>query len=741
MSQISINQAMQEAIGHHQAGRLPDAEAIYRQILSLQPQHRDALHMLGVLVGQCGQHEAATLLIRQAIALSPATAAFHYTLGVYQEMRGQFDEGLGSFQQAVALNPDYAEAHHRLGNAWNRRGQSDKAVASFQRALALKPGFAAAHQGLGNTRQIQGLLVEAAACYKRALDCDPESADAHYDLGNILGSMGRIDEAIACYHRALALNPDMPAAHNNLGSLWLNGRQFEAAIACYQRVVALRPNVPEFHHNLGTAFLCKGMLDDAQARFLRALTLNSSLVQAHIGLGNVWKERGDIEQAVACYGQALAVDPRNRIARDNLIYLLQFHPRHDAQRILREGRQWEALHGEPAASPFKPHNNVRDSERRLRIGYVSPDFVRHPVGRFMLPLLASHDRTLFQTYCYANVTFPDDMTHRLRGHADVWRNIVAMGDEQAAQLIRDDEIDILVDLSMHMCDNRLLIFTRRPAPVLVTYLAYAGGTAVGGMDYRLTDAHLDPDEAQDGDYLEKSVRLAGGYWCYAPDDAAPLVGELPAIRNGWITLGCLNNFCKLSPSAVQAMVEVLKRLPRARLLLVAPLGDRRDRLLDLIRREGISSERLELVGRVSAAEYFQTYNRMDIALDPFPYAGGTTTCDALWMGVPVVTLAGTSAVGRAGVSLLSNVGMPELIAGDVEAYVRIAVDLAGDLPRLAGLRATLRERMGKAPLMDAGRFTRGIEQAYRQMWLEWCNMESRAYCAAAPYASIGPAIQ
>jgi predicted O-linked N-acetylglucosamine transferase (SPINDLY family) len=373
------------------------------------------------------------------------------------------------------------------------------------------------------------------------------------------------------------------------------------------------------------------------------------------------------------------------------------------------------------AKLIEPHLNDRSPQRRLRIGYVSPDFRFHPVGRFLLPLLETHDRGNFEIFCYASVDVPDALTDRCRAYTDAWRDVRDLSDEQLAQVVRRDRIDVLVDLTMHMAQNRLLLFARKPAPVQVTYLAYCGTTGLETMDYRLTDPHLDPPGGDERFYSERSVRLPETYWCYRPTIETPPVNPLPALAAGHVRFGSLNNFCKATPPTLAAWGRLLQAVPVSRLLLSARAGSHRDRVRGLLGEQGVASERVDFVDIQPVAEYFALYQQIDVALDPFPYGGGTTSCDALWMGVPVVSLAGQTAVGRGGLSILTNVGLPDLAARDAGHYVQVAAELAQDLPRLSDLRATLRERMRNSPLMDAPRFARSVEAAYREMWRRWCH--------------------
>ena len=649
----TISQALEIALRHHQAGRLAAASLIYRQILAAEPDHTEALHLLGVIAQQEGRPE----------------------------------EAIAHIERAIGLKDNQASYHNNLGEAYRAVRNIPAAIACYQRALQLGPDSAEPHNNLGNALQEQGRLAEAIACYQRALQLRPDYVEAHNNLGNVWERQGRPDEAVACYQRALQRKPDFAEALNNLGNALRHQGQIAESIDCYQRAVQLKPDYAMAHNNLGSS----------------------------------WKELGDLERALACYRRALECDPGLAAVHSNLVYSLHFCPGYNAQALYEAHRDWSRQHAEPLRRFVLPHDNSRLPQRRLRVGYVSPDFRAHAVGLFLLPLLEAHDHRQFEIFCYSGVVWPDDLTGRLRASADVWREIVGRSDEQAAELIRRDQIDVLVDLTMHLADNRLLLFARKPAPVQVTYLAYCGTTGLETMDYRLTDPYLDPPGGDEPFYAEQSIRLPESYWCYRPVEPAPAVSGLPALRSGQVTFGCLNNFCKASAATLAAWRCLLEALPESRLILHAHPGRHRDRVRDLLTGPGGGPDRVQFVPRLPTADYFRIYDEIDLALDPFPYGGGTTTCDALWMGVPVVSLAGETAVGRGGLSILSNVGLAELVARDCEQYVQIAAELAGDLPRLARLRATLRQRMQDSPLMDAPRFARHIEAAYRGMWQRWCG--------------------
>jgi predicted O-linked N-acetylglucosamine transferase (SPINDLY family) len=391
--------------------------------------------------------------------------------------------------------------------------------------------------------------------------------------------------------------------------------------------------------------------------------------------------------------------------------------------IYEEHRRWNQQHAEPLKKLIQPHTNNRDPDRRLRVGYVSPDFREHIVGQNLLPLLREHDHQQMEIFCYANLVRADALTEQFRRYADVWRSIAGLSDSQAVDLVRHDRIDILVDLTLHSAKNRLVVFAHKPAPVQVTFAGYPGSTGLDAIDYRLTDPYLDPPGLNDHFYSETSIRLPDSFWCYEPLVTELAVNPPPAQTDGHVTFGCLNNFCKINEPVLRLWAQVLKTIPRSRFMMLCPEGSHRQSLLDLMQREGIHPDRIKLIARRPHLQYLELYHRIDVGLDSFPYNGHTTSLDSFWMGVPVITLVGQTVVGRAGLSQLTNLGLTELIARTPEQYVQIATDLAGDLPRLAELRRTLRGRMRASPLMDAPRFARNVEAAYRQMWRNWCRQD------------------
>ncbi len=750
----TITEALAIAIDHHQNGRLRAAEQIYRQILAVEPDQSDAWHLLGVIAHQSGKPDEALACYRRALELKPDYAEAYNDLGITLKAQGKLDEAVICYRRALELGPDHAEAHNSLGLALKEQGKLEDALACWRRALDLKPGFAEAHSNLGNALRERGKLDEAVTCFRRALELKPDFAQAHANLGNALKDQGKLDEAIACYRRAVALRPDFAEAHNSLGNALKNQGKLQEAVACYRRVLELQPDFvlahnnlgvvfqeqgrrqeaiacyrralelqqdyAEAHNNLGNALTEQGTLDEAVASYQRALELRPDYAQAESNLGVAFQQQGKLDEAVACYRRALEVNPRRAEWHSNLLYAQLFRPDCDARALHEEHCRWNQCHAMPLARFARPHGNDRSPDRRLKIGYVSPDFRDHVVGRNLLPLFRQHDHQQFEILCYADVPCEDKISDDFRCYADTWRNVTGLTDGQLAERIGEDRIDILVDLTLHMARNRLLVFARKPAPVQVTFAGYPGTTGLSAMDYRITDPYLDPPGLFEDCYAEESIRLPDSFWCYDPLDSQTAVNALPAAEKGYICFGCLNNFCKVNSPVLKMWARILRTIERSRLTMLAGEGTHRQRTLDLLAEEGVDRDRVTFVAPRPRPQYLEYYHGIDIGLDTVPYNGHTTSLDSFWMGVPVVTLTGPTVVGRAGLSQLMNLGLPELIASNPEQFVRVAAELAEDLPRLSGLRATLRGRMEASPLMDAPRFTRNVEAAYRKMWKRWC---------------------
>ena len=712
---------IEHALELHQAGDLMRAAALYREILQVDPANPEVLHLLGAVALQVGSCEIAVRCIQQALRLRPYHAEAHSNLGNAFQRLGRLEEAADCHRNTLRLAPALAEAHSNLGAVLKEQSRLEEAVDCYREALRHKPDFAAAHNDLGLILHEFGRLDEATASYRLALTHRPDFVEPCNNLGNVYLKQGRLEEAVACYRHALELRPGLADFHLNLGSALQSLDRLEEAAECCRRA-SLRPESPEIHNNLGNVLKRQRKLDEAILCYRRALELQPDFAGARYNLATALKEDGEVDEAIAVYRETLALAPGFVEAHSSLVYCTLYDPKSDPASLLREARIWNQRHAEPLVPARPVHDNERDPERRLRVGYVSPDFRDHPIAYILLPLLANQDRSRVEVHCYAGVAKPDQVTNRLRGHAAVWRSTVGMSDDGLAQLVRDDRIDVLVDLNQHIGGCRLLVFARRPAPVQVTWLGYPGTTGLTAIGYRLTDPHLDPPGETDADYSERSIRLPDTFWCYDPmSDGEPECNALPALAGAPFTFGSLNNFCKVNADSLARWASVLRAVPGSRFLLHSPTGGARDRVLAHLERDGVDRERIAFVDRLPRPDYLRTYRRIDVCLDTLPYNGHNTSLDAAWMGVPTVTVIGKTIVGRGGLSLLRNLGLPELAARSDDAYLAIAKGLADDLPRLADLRAGLRARVARSPLMDGPRFARGVEAAYRQMWREWCG--------------------
>ncbi len=747
----TIPAILSQAYRHHQAGNFQQAEQCYRQLLQKNPQHVDALHMLGLLAFQTGRNDVAQEYIGKAVRLMPSFAEAHCNLGNVLQQLGKLDEAIASWRRALRVKPHLPEVHCNLGLALLEQGKLEEAMSSLQQALRLRPNYPDAHNNMGNVFKEQGKLAQAAACYQQALQLKADYAQAYVNLGATLHEQGKPEEAVACYHQVLGFDPNYVEAHNNLGlALKELGRldqavsslqravqlkptyaeahmnlglvfheqgQPDQAAVCYQQAVRLKPNYAEAQNNLANALKDQGQLSQAMAGFRLAMSLKPGLSDIHNNLGNALEAQGELEEALACFRQALRLKPDFVIAHDNLLFTMQYCQGITLAKLAEAHAEYERQHAAPLRAAWKPHDNVRDPEKKLRLGLVSSDFGVHPVGYFLIGALENLDRSQMEVACYSDRPLEDAMTKRFQAVATIWRNVIGLRDDKLAEQVRADQIDILVDLAGHTARNRLLMFARKPAPIQLTWAGYVGTTGLTAIDYLVADRFYIPPEAERY-YCERVLRLPDAYVGYDPPIFAPPVKPLPALTSGQVTFGSFNNPTKMTPEVVRVWASILRRVPRSRLVLKyrgmsdALVGGR---FTEMFAGEGIESDRLELLDFSAHAELLEHYNHIDIALDPFPYSGGLTTCEALWMGVPVVTCPGETFASRHSLSYLSVIGLHETICQSLSEYENCAVAMTGDLPRLAELRLGLRRQVAASPLCDGQRFAQSAGCAPRRV--------------------------
>jgi len=631
---------------------------------------------------------------------------------------GRLAEAVGLCERLLLEDPAEPFALDLLGQAALQQGDAGRAEAFFARAVAARPGLASYQLNHGLALRRAGRPEEALAAFARARALDPRLAEAPHQAGNLLKSTGRYAEAAAALREAVRLAPKNAAAWLNLGVACLESKALEEAVKAFQRALKLEPGRAEAHNILGHALSLAGRSLQAEAAFKAALRLQPGFAPAHDNLGRLCRSTGRLSEAVAHYRAAIASQP-DPYTHSNLLFALNFLPDIPPGEMLAEHRRWQDTYAAPLSRrPARPPTG-RPGGRRLRVGYISPDFAHHAVAYFIEPVLANHDRERCEVFCYASVAQPDHVTGRLRRHAEHWRDIARLDDETAAEVIRADDLDLLVDLAGHTARHRLLVLARRPAPVQATWIGYPNTTGLDAIDYRITDAISDPPGQTEAYHSEKLLRLPTAFSCYRPDDEAPPVNELPAATHPGVTFASLNQFAKVTPAVVALWSRILQAVPESRLLLKVPGRsdpDATKHILQAFAETGVGPARLILHGdRLPTAAHLSLYHRVDIALDPFPYNGTTTSCEALWMGVPVLTLAGRTHVARVGASLMTHLGLPDWIAASEEEYLARALAAATDCARLAALRSSLRERMRVSPVGDAPAFTRSLEEAYARL--------------------------
>lgn len=734
-----------------------EALASFQEAARLAPAYPEAQANLGKALEDLGRYQEAIPPLREALLLRPDFPPAWLWLGCAAQATGDLPEAIRAFQQVLARQADHVEANVNLSSALKQQGRFQEAETCCRRAIASRPDLAEAHANLGAILLNLKKYEEAEAACREALRLRPQLPEPYCNLGAVLSKLERADEARECCEEAVRRKPDSPEALNNLGNVLRTQNHMEEARACFERALAAspdyfeawlnlgavlrelglteeavtacretlrrRPDSAEAQNNLGNVLKEQGRIEEAQTSFREAIRLQPDLAQPYMNLAGTLKDQGRLEEALSLCRKAMLMDPKSDSPFSNFFFYLHYDDLCEPETMFEEHRRWGERYGALTAAA-EEHTNDRSPERRLRVGYLSPDFRRHSVAFFVEPVVAAHHRSEVEVYCYSNVTLPDAVTERIRAAADCWREIRGLPDQQVAELIRGDGIDILVDLAGHTGGSRLKVFARKPAPVQVTWCGYAATTGLAAIDYRLTDALADPPGQTERLHTEELVRLPVPFTCYRPADDAPEVSTLPALASGTVTFGCFSFLAKVTPRMVAAWSALLERVPKARLVLKsAPLVDESTRRLvwERFGAHGVDPARVELLGPLGHREHLQAYDRIDIALDTFPYHGTTTTCESLWMGVPVVVLAGTTHASRVGVSLLTSVGLEDWVVSSLEEYIEWAAGMARQPERLAELRAGLRDRVAHSPLTDAAGFSSHLEEAYRRMWRRWCG--------------------
>jgi protein O-GlcNAc transferase len=688
MSDPTVTRLFASAVDLQQRGQVQQAEAMFRQLLALDPHHAEGMHRLGILCAGRGQLEETDLWIARAIEVDPGNVVYRANRGEFLRRLGRFDEAEKTLRDSLAMQPGFVPALLNYGALLAQLKRFPEAIDCFRQVVAKQPGNATGWANLGSALAETEQFDESLVCHHRSLQLLPQRPDFMHNLAKILGKVGRHDEAIAIIERLLAAMNINPAA----------------------TPISRIPPAP---------LPANPANPDLQARPIQNFPAE---VLYTYGISLTALLRTD--DAIAAYQAALEFDPAFRMAQDNLL-LSMLHSESIDPHIFNATTLTIGQYSRTRATPARTRwPNSPDPARRLRVGFISPDFHEHPVAHALAHLLVHHDRSTLDIVCYDDQPHIDAATHLFREHADAWVDVRNLDDQELDARLFADRIDVLIDLTGHTASNRLPVFASKPAPLQASMFGYPASTGLDTIDYRITDSFADPPDSESVG-TEALLRVDPCAWSWSPLNLIPDVSPLPALSSSHIVFGSLNRVSKLSPTLLQTWAQLLHQMPGSKLLLLPWFDASRPNILRRFAEHGIDPSRLMLYSRCSRIDYLNLTRQIDIALDCFPYNGGVTTCDTLWMGVPMISLAGNTYHSRQGLMLLSNVGLGELVAQDHPHYLQIALDLARNLPRLAELRATLRQRMEQSPIMDGPGYARRFEAALRSIWIRWCENAPR----------------
>ncbi|MBU0665478.1 MAG: tetratricopeptide repeat protein [Proteobacteria bacterium] len=667
-------------------GKKDEALSLATRLTRQFPRHGFAWKVLGPLLFQKGMRKEAIEAMTRAVECLPNDAEVHANLGVALEQSGLFAEAEQSYKYAIRCDRKHIQAHYNLANILTDQNRLNEAETEYKLALKSKPDYFEACCNLANILKDQNRLNEAETYYNQALKLKPDSPEVYYNLGNSLRMQTRIPEAIKCFYQAIELKPEFAKAHNNLGVCFKEQGLFSQAEAAYHQAIKLAPNYADAYSNMGSLASLQSRMNEAEDYFNRALKLSPDEARIH----------------------------------SNLLFTLNYHPDKSGKEIFQHYKDFNAHFGLPLQKEWQAHGNNRDATRRLRIGYVCPQFCHHPIQNFLEPLLANHDKQQVEVYAYSDTVKEDAVTNRYKTYVNHWVATASLNDFDLTQHIRKDSIDILIDIAGHTGGNRLLVFARKPAPVSLHWLDFGYTTGLTAIDYYLTDKATVPPGSEDL-FSEIPWRLETPCLAYRPTTGMGEINTLPAASRGYVSFGTLTRAVRINYRSIRIWAEILKKVPYSKLIINS--GSFKDPAMcnefaDKFAAQGIDRDRLD-IGYHSPP--WDVLRQMDIGFDCFPHNSGTTLFENLYMGIPFITLADRPSVGRLGASILEGVGHPEWIAYTEDEYIEKAVALAGDLPKLATLRAKLRLEMEQSPLMDERGFARKVEAAYREMFTKWCE--------------------
>ncbi len=670
-----------------------------------------------------GQFNEASAIYMQVVREAPQCGAAWLGMGRIARGLKQPAKAVELLMQCLRVSPNSSECFAELGRAMIETENFKGAQLAFEGGLKRVPNDLEMLLGLGEACVKSGQLDDAVRHLQTAVAAHPQHPAPLNNLGSVLRQQRKFEDALTAYRRAIALNPSLAQPHLNAASTLLDLSQHAEALSAGQRAVELNPQLVEGWFVIGNANRMLHRTGESMTAFERTLALNPQHLGALLNLGNALKDQGRIAEARDCYRRAVEVNPHFIPAHENVLSTLHYAPDCGLPEIYREHSEWDARFARPLREHWQPFENDRTADRPLRIGLYSNNLGNHPVGYFVRAAFEALDQQQFSLVVYSSRVSDDVQRDRFRAAATEWHDVFALSDEQLAQQIRADRIDILIDLAGRLSGGRPLMLALKPAPLLVNWIGYTGTLGLCAVDYILADRHHIPVEAEPF-YAERVLRLPDGHMCFEPPADAPDVSPLPALKDGTVTFGSFNNPGKVNGEVVAVWAEIMQRVPGSRLVLkYRNFNDAstRSHFEKLFAQHGVDAARLTFEGVSPFNDMLRRYHDIDIALDPFPFTGGMTTCLALWMGCPVITWPRDTFASRQSLSYLSTIGLPELVATSREDYIERAVKLATNLPQLAELRSRIRPQMAASPFCDKVRFVRNLECVLRDIWRQWCE--------------------
>ncbi|MBF0194983.1 MAG: tetratricopeptide repeat protein [Magnetococcales bacterium] len=781
---LSVDEAYKQAFSHFEAQRYTDADKLCTAILQVYPNYIAVINLLGLIAQKLNRHDLAVELFQRAISIDNNMALLYYNLatslcplgrikeaikvlhtalekqpensqitnylntlinnnktiskngsvpssakkaltkGISSHKIGRLDEAINWYNKSLEINPENEVALLNIGLALQTTGKLDEAVIYYQKSIFVNHNYPEAYFNLGNGLKELGKLDEAVNNYQYAIALSPNYADAYFNLGNVLKEQCKLAHAVINYQKAIAIKPDYAVVHLNLGVVFKEQGNREQAIICYQKAITCNPEYADAYSNLGAALQEQGNLEEAVNCYKKAIAIKPNYAAAYSNLGTALQEQGNLDEAVICYKKALTIKPYYTVACSNLLFCSQYIPNQNQNNLFLLHRKYgESCFNAITSQNFSYKNN-NSPNRRIHIGLVSPDLGLHPVGHFMMGFLKYHSVNELEITCYSDKK-PDEMTNLLKSYSDNWVSSRTMGDDDLAQLINNDCIDILIDLAGHTVNNRLNMFIKKPAPVQISWAGYVGTTGLQAIDYIIADKFNVP-ENDDKFYTERIIRLPDSWLTYTPSlntpkDTPRIIVEGSKER---FTLGNFGNPLKINEEMLQVWSQILLKLPNADLLFIYKGMDKPDnvkRITQYFERAGVKKDRIIIEGYLPHQEFLTRYNSVDIALDTLPYSGGITIIEALWMGVPVVTTYGDTFAGRHAASILHAVGLAELVTKNFDEYIQLVVHLVTNHQKLNRLKKGLRNKVTQSPFCDHQKFSINVTKELRKVWVEWCK--------------------